>query len=139
MNKEIDSFIKKTKQWSNEIGQLRLIILKTHLEETLKWRLPCYCFEGSNIVIIQPFKACLGLMFFKGTLLKDPLKILVDNGPHSQSAKRLEFHSVKEIIKSEAIIKKYIKEAIDLEKSGKKVHFKKKLEEIPIELKESFS
>lgn len=139
MNTEVEKFILNSKQWKEEINQLRAVILKTKLEENFKWRLPCYSYNENNVVIIQPFKSCLGLMFFKGTLLKDPKNILVDNGPNSQSAKRLEFRSVQEITKQGSLIKSYIKEAIAIEESGQKVEFKKKPEVIPEELTKLFS
>lgn len=139
MNADVDKFLKKSKQWQGEIAKLRAILLKTKLEEDFKWRLPCYCHNGSNVVIIQPFKSCLGMMFFKGTLLKDPKKLLVDNGPNSQASRRFEFRSVDEIVKMEPTIKAYIKEAMALEDSGAKVEFKKTPSPLPEELKKVFS
>lgn len=119
--------------------KLRSILLSTKLEEEFKWRLPCYTSGGHNIVIIQPFKACLGLMFFKGSLLKDQKKLLADNGPNSQITRRFEFRSVQEVTKLSAAIKAYIKEAIALEESGQKVKTKRKPELLPEELKKAFS
>ncbi len=126
-SQKIDEFIKQLKQWKNEVECLRVIIQKTGVTEALKWRLPCYCVGEANISIIQPFKKCLGLMFFKGVLVTDSKGLLVSNGPNSQSAKRLEFTSVAQIKKHEPVIKKYIKEAIAIEKRGLKVSSQKKM------------
>jgi uncharacterized protein YdeI (YjbR/CyaY-like superfamily) len=139
VNPSVDKFIEKSKQWRAEIAALRAIILKTKLEEDLKWNLPCYAYNGGNVAIIQPFKACLGMMFFKGSLLKDPKGLLIDNGPNSQAARRFEFHSVQEIRKLEPAIKAYIKEAIAIEKSGRKVEIKRDSQPIPDELKKAFA
>jgi len=139
MNPEVDKFLKRSKQWRNEIEELRAVILKTKLEESLKWNLPCYSHNGNSIVIIQPFKACLGMMFFKGTLLQDPKALLVDNGANSQAGGRFEFRSVQEITKCAPIIKAYIKEAIAIEDSGQKIVLKKKAEPMPEELKKMFT
>jgi uncharacterized protein YdeI (YjbR/CyaY-like superfamily) len=138
MHPEVDRYIKKTKQWQEEIESLRAVILHTRLEEDFKWGKPCYTYESGNIAIIQPFKKCLGLMFFKGALLKDQKGILIDNGPNSQSARRLEFTSLQEIAKLKSTIKAYIKEAIEVEKSGQKVELRKNPEPVPDELKEFF-
>jgi uncharacterized protein YdeI (YjbR/CyaY-like superfamily) len=138
MLSEIDTFIKKAKQWQEEMETLRAIVLSSPLDEDLKWSKPCYTHDGRNIAIIQPFKNCLGFMFFKGALLKDPKGILKDNGPNSQSARRLEFTSAAEITKLKGTIKAYIKEAIAVEDSGQKVAIKKNPEPIPDELKEFF-
>lgn len=138
MNSNVSKFVEKSTQWQKEIVKLRSLLLKAKLEENFKWGLPCYSYEGNNIVIIQPFKACLGLMFFKGALLKDKKKLLVNNGPNSQAARRFEFRSVKEITRLTIPIKAYIKEAVDIEKSGQKVQFKKKPQAVPAELKKVF-
>lgn len=139
MNSKVDQFVKKSKLWPEEIKKLRAIIRSTKLDENFKWNLPCYCFADSNIVIIQPFKTCLGMMFFKGKLLKDPKKVLVPNGPHSQSSNRMEFRSVGEVTKMAGTIKAYIKEAVALEKAGAKVDFKKSPTAMPTELVSVFA
>ena len=138
MHPEVDSFIRKAKQWQDEMETLRAIVLSAKLDEDLKWSKPCYTHENRNIAIIQPFKGCLGFMFFKGELLKDPKGILKDNGPNSQSARRMEFNSSAEITRLKATIKAYIKEAIDIEESGQKVKVRKNPEPVPEELKEYF-
>lgn len=83
MSKGANLFFSKAEEWREELEALRPIILSTKLEEAIKWSKPCYTYSGANVVIIQPFKNFLGLMFFKGKLLKDPKKLLVDNGPNS--------------------------------------------------------
>jgi uncharacterized protein YdeI (YjbR/CyaY-like superfamily) len=139
MKSAVEQFIKKSDQWQDEMVELHAILLKSNLEENIKWNLPCYTHEGRNIVIIQPFKASLGLMFFKGTFLKDAKNIMIDNGPNSQSARRLEFGSLQEIKKLAPSIKAYIKEAIALEESGQKVEVKKTTLVLPDELKKMFT
>lgn len=139
MNMHVDKFISKSKQWQEEMKTLRAILLASKLEENFKWRQPCYGHNDSNIVIIQPFKSCLGLMFFKGMLMNDPKKVLVNNGPNSQAAKRMEFRSLSDVMKSVATIKSYLKEAIALEEAGVKVEFKKKPKTMPDELKAMFT
>lgn len=138
MKSVVDQFIKKSKQWQNEMEKLRDILLETKMQEEMKWNLPCYTFNEGNIVIIQPFKKYLGLMFFKGALLKDPKGLLVQNGPNSQAPKRFEFHSVQEIVKLKTTIKAYVKEAIAIEASGKKIEVKRKPQPFPEEVKKAF-
>lgn len=135
MNHEVDKYLRSSKKWKEETARLRAIILEVSaLEEGFKWSKPCYTFEGHNIAIIQPFKNCLAIMFFKGALLRDPKGLLLDNGPNSQSARRFEFKDIESITKMKSTIKAYIKEAIAIEKSGLKVAFKKKVEALPTEL-----
>lgn len=139
MSAKVDQFIKKLKIWQDEVIQLRKILQSTKLVEDYKWNYPCYTYNESNIVIIQPFKSYLGLMFFKGTLLKDVKKVLIANGPNSQHTKRFEFESVVEIKKLAPTIKAYIKEAMAIEDSGQKVEVKKTAIEMPAELKKAFA
>lgn len=138
MDAKVDSFIKKLKIWNDEVVLLRKILQSTKLNEDFKWGYPCYTHNESNVVIIQPFKSYLGLMFFKGTLLKDTKKLLIANGPNSQYTKRFEFSSVAEIKKLNAMIKAYVKEAISLEDAGAKVEVKKEAIALPSELKKIF-
>lgn len=135
----VDKFFKNLKSWQDEASALRAILLKTGLNEELKWRLPCYTFEGKNIVIVQPFKNCLGLMYFKGALLKDPKKALVENGPNSQSSRRLEFRSIKDVARLEPIIKVFVKEAVQVEASGRKIEKTKRSNAKPAELLKAFA
>lgn len=139
MNPRVDKFLKNSKQWREEMMKLRPILLNAKLEEEFKWNLPCYCHNGNNLAILQPFKAYLGMMFFKGALLKDSKKVLINNGPNSQAAKRLEFRSVKDVTRLTSIVKSYLKEAKAIEESGQKVKFKKHPQPVPAELKKIFA
>src|SRR5580693_8066561 len=123
-NPKVDFFFKKAEQWQEEFGKLRRIVLRCPLTEELKWGKPCYTFEGSNIVLIHAFKEYCALLFFKGALLKDTKGILVQPGS-TQAARQIRFTGVQEITKMEKVVKAYIREAIEVEKSGLKVNLKK--------------
>jgi uncharacterized protein YdeI (YjbR/CyaY-like superfamily) len=92
---------------------------------------PCYTFPSAagkkknNIVLIHVFKEYCALLFFKGVLLKDPKGILIQQTENVQSARQIRFTNVGEIRKMEKILKGYIYEAIEVEKAGIKVEFKK--------------
>jgi uncharacterized protein YdeI (YjbR/CyaY-like superfamily) len=95
--------------------------------------------EEKNVLIVAAFKEFCSINFFKGVLLKDEHRILVQPGENSQSGKLLKFTDVKQITKLKSIIKSYVKEAIEIEKQGKKVSFKKITEhKIPEELQDKF-
>ena len=131
MNPNVDGYSRKSK-WQEELEKLRRIILDCGLTEELKWGKPCYTFQTSNIVIIQGFKEFCALLFCKGSLLNDPNGILKTFG--WQAARRIPFSNVREIVKMEPILKVYIHEAIEAEKAGLKVNYKKNPEPIPEEL-----
>ncbi|WP_289355068.1 YdeI/OmpD-associated family protein [Paenibacillus sp. S-12] len=140
INPKVDAFIGKAKKWKEEMTKLRMICLDCQLSEELKWGKPCYMSQGSNIVIIQGFKEFCALMFFKGALLKDPNGILSNIGENTQAGRQIRFSNVREIAEMETIIKSYIYEAVEVEKSGLKVEMKKEInipEEFQIKLDEN--
>ncbi len=133
MNPRVDFFFKSVK-WHEEYEQLRMIALDSGLKEELKWGCPCYSLNKKNIVLIHGFKDYCAVLFFKGALLKDPKGILIQQTKNVQSARQVRFTHVKEIVKLAPTLKKYIKEAIDVEQAGLKVTLKKTTDyEVPEE------
>jgi len=128
MNPKVDFYFNKAKKWQEEFEKLRMIIRDCGLTEELKWGVPCYTFEKRNIVLIHGFKEYCALLFFKGALLKDPKGILIQQTKNVQSGRQIRFTSVREIVKMKPILKAYIYEAIEVEKAGLKVNFKKTTE-----------
>jgi uncharacterized protein YdeI (YjbR/CyaY-like superfamily) len=125
MNSKVDWYFTKEKKWQKEITKLREIVLECDLVEELKWGCPCYTFQKSNIVLIHVFKEYCALLFFKGALLKDKKKILIQQTENVQSARQVRFADVQQIIKLEKTLKSYIYEAVQVEESGLKVELKK--------------
>lgn len=121
MNEKVSAYIGKVKNWQAEMKALRAMLIEFPLTEELKWGKPCYAFEKSNIILIGSFKQYLGLLFFKGALLKDAKGLLVKPGENTQGGRLLKFTSVQEINKLTTTIKSYIKEAIEVEKKGLKI------------------
>ncbi len=123
-NPKVDSYIKRSKPWQEEIKKLREIILDRGLTEELKWGSPCYTDDGRNIVLIHVFKEYCAILFFQGALLKDAKGILATPGQH-QAARQIRFANAEEIDKLRRVVTAYIDEAIRVEKAGLKVELKK--------------
>lgn len=135
MNPEVDWFFEKNTQWQSEFNHLRKLALESDLVEELKWGHPCYCLSNKNVVLIHGFNDYCALLFHKGVLMKDPEKLLIQQTENVQSARQLRFTNLEDIIEKESVIKAYIKDAIEVEKSGKEVEMKKTSEyEKPEEL-----
>ncbi|QIZ05473.1 hypothetical protein HFZ78_00725 [Priestia megaterium] len=130
MNPKVDEFLSKAKKWKEEYEKLRNIVLDCELIEEFKWMHPCYTFEKKNIVIIHGFKEYCALLFHKGALLKDAHGILIQQTENVQAARQIRFTNVQEIVEMEPILKAYIYEAIEVEKAGLEVNFKKNTEYI---------
>ena len=142
-NPKLDGLLRKTKKWQEELKTLRRIVLDCGLTEEVKWGQPCYTFENKNIVLIHGFREYCALLFFKGALLKDARGILVQQTENVQAGRQIRFANLREIVEMEPILKAYIQEAVEVEKSGAKVphkttaefkiaeEFQNKLDELP--------
>ncbi|MBI1286076.1 MAG: hypothetical protein GC178_00695 [Flavobacteriales bacterium] len=127
----------KVHSWAEPLEKLRIILLDTELAEDLKWKQPCYTLNGNNVLIMSAFKEFCSLNFFKGALLKDAHNLLVAPGENSQAMRQLRFTDAQQVAEQEAVIREYIKQAIEIEKQGLKVEFKEKKElELPEELEQ---
>jgi uncharacterized protein YdeI (YjbR/CyaY-like superfamily) len=140
MNPKVDFYFDKADKWHQELEQLRRIVLDCELNEALKWGVPSYMHQQSNIVLIHVFKEYCALLFFKGVLLNDAHRILIQQTENVQSARQIRFTDVQQILEQEAIVKAYIHEAIEVEKAGLKVEFKKTAEfDMPEEFQEKLN
>jgi uncharacterized protein YdeI (YjbR/CyaY-like superfamily) len=117
MNPKVDFYFDEATKWKEEIELLREIVLDCGLTEELKWGTPCYTFQGNNIVLIHVFKEYCALLFFKGALLHDYEGILIQQSKNVQAARQIRFTNIHE--------------AIEVEKAGLQVVFKK-TEEFPV-------
>jgi uncharacterized protein YdeI (YjbR/CyaY-like superfamily) len=124
MNPKVDWFFNKPTNWQNEYATLRTIVLECGLTEELKWGVPCYTFQNSNVVLIHGFKEYCALLFHKGALLKDDNQLLIQQTEHVQAARQIRFKNLAEIVEKKSILKAYIFEAIEVEKAGLKVELK---------------
>ena len=124
----------KVHQWIAELELLRAMVLDCGLTEEMKWGVPCYTFQGNNVLIISAFKEYCGLSFFKGVLLSDAKGLLDKPGENSQATRLFRFKHVNDISVIEEDIRAYIFEAIEVEKAGLKVPYKKNPEPMPDEL-----
>ena len=148
-NPKADWYFDKAGQWQAATEQMRRIVLDCGLMEELKWGCPCYTHQGRNIVLIHVFKEYCAYLFFKGALMQDTEGILIQQTENVQSARQVRFTDVKQVVKQQAVLKKYIYEAVAVEEAGLKVALKKtkeyvvpeefqtKLDELPA-LKEAF-
>jgi len=125
MNPKVDAYLSKAEHWKKELTKLVALLRGCGLTEELKWGKPCYAYEGGNVVLTVPFKETCALILPKGALLKDPKKILIQPTENSQSMRQIRFTSLRQIEEMEATLKAYIQEAIEVEKSGLEITYKK--------------
>jgi uncharacterized protein YdeI (YjbR/CyaY-like superfamily) len=138
-NPKVNWYFAKAKNWKEETELLRKIVLSCELNEVLKYGCPAYTINDKSIVLMHTFKDYCALLFYKGAIMKDPKKILIQQTKNVQSARQLRFTSLSQIQKMENTIKTYIKVAIQVEKSGAKVPMKQTEQyAVPTELVNAF-
>lgn len=108
----------KVHSWTKELHLLRQIVLSSGLKEEVKWGVPTYTLNGKNVLIIAAFKDYCSINFFKGSLLKDPKRILERPGENTQFSRSLKFKSISEITELDQTIREYLFESIEVEKAG---------------------
>lgn len=137
---KVTAFINSASQWQPEYWKLREIILGCGLTEDFKWRVPCYTFDERNIVLIHGFKDYCAILFPKGALLNDLDGILIQQTENVQAARQVRFKNLEEIEKLESVLKAYIKQAVEVEKTGREIEFKQTFEfKMPDEFQEILS
>ncbi len=133
-NAKVDWYFKQDDQWQEAYIKLRTIALGLPLEEQVKWGHPCYAVDKTNIFLMHGFKEYCAILFFKGALMKDPKGILIQQTKNVQAARQIRFTSAAQVTMMASTLNSYIKEAIDVEKSGAKAKMKKTSEfKMPIE------
>jgi uncharacterized protein YdeI (YjbR/CyaY-like superfamily) len=140
MNPEVDAFLKRQDRWKAELTRLRTLVAASGLTEELKWGKPCYALGGKNVALLHGFKEYCAILFHKGSLLKDPKKVLIQQTAHVQAARQIRFTSLEDVTRLEKTVKAYMTEAIAIEKAGLRVQFKETKDfALPEELSAAFA
>jgi len=125
-------------RWEAELAEMRRVLGGLGMTEECKWGKPTYTVNGKNVVIMHGFKDYFGLGFFQGALLKDSRKVLVQLG-QVHAGRVMKFSSARDIAAKAAIIKAYVREAIEVERAGLRLKPRTTSEfPVPDELKEQF-
>jgi uncharacterized protein YdeI (YjbR/CyaY-like superfamily) len=136
MNPKADWFFEEDTRWQKEYKVLRNIVNSCGLTEEVKWGVPCYTLQGNNVVLIHGFKDYCALLFHKGVLLSDAQQLLIQQTKNVQAARQIRFTSLEEITSNEKLLKTYIYEAVEVERAGVQVPYKKTEEfDMPDEFK----
>jgi len=136
--KSVVDYLHKHPEWEKALIELISIAKSSGLEETIKWGVPTYTYQGKNVVGMAAFKGYVGLWFHQGALLKDKSKKLINAQEGTTKALRQwRFNSIDEIDRE--LVTSYIFEAIENQKSGKEIKPEPKAGiEIPDELEAAF-
>ena len=134
-NYKVDAYLNNLKSWKQELEALRALLLEAPLNEDVKWGKPCYSLPCGNVAILYAFKETCAVGFFKGSLIDDPHGILTRPGENSQAMRMAKFTNAGEIKSAENALRDCIRQAIEIEISGREVAFEKPAEvKLPDEL-----
>ena len=124
-SEKVERYFTEEHHFRKAIGQLRVLALKTEMEETFKWMFPTYTLKGKNVIAICKFKKHFGLWFFNGVFHSDPEGVL-ENAQEgkTQAMRHWKFSSLEDINKTKVLA--YINEAVENQKKGLKLIPKKK-------------
>jgi len=87
------------------------------------------------VAILHGLKESCAFAFFKGALLKDVHGVLTAPGKNTQSGRWIKFTSLGEIAEMKSVLRAYVREAVEVEKSGLQVKLRKTSDlKIPEEL-----
>ncbi|MBT8204773.1 MAG: YdeI/OmpD-associated family protein [Eudoraea sp.] len=121
----IEAFFEREQPYRDGIRRLREIVLKTELQEELKWGAPVYTFNRKNVLGIMAFKHHFGIWFFNGVFLTDPLSVLENAQEGKTKAMRHWKFTRNEDIDVTSVLA-YAKEALENQKKGLEVKPKRK-------------
>lgn len=127
-----------SKIWQEEIKLLKSIVEKTELKHSIKWGIDVFTLNEQNIIGIAPFKTYIGIWFYNGVFMSDPLNVFVNaQEGKTKALRQWRFSSMEEINPDQ--IYSYLQEAIANEKSGKRLVPDRSVKfEIPEILEEAF-
>ena len=136
MNKEINSYILKAQPFARPIlEKLRAIIhgVGDEIEETIKWGSPVFVYHG-NLCMTWAFKEHAAIFFFKGALMKDPHKVLLESEGGNVSSRSIRFTNASQI--DDRIVREYLQQAMEINRKGLKINPVKKE---PLTIPEEFT
>lgn len=136
----VEEYIETNAHYKDELELLRSIVLKTELNEAVKWSAPVYDLNGKNVLGLGAFKHHFCIWFFNGVFLKDECNLLVNAQEHkTKGLRQMRFNTLEDVNKE--LVLAYAKEAIENQRAGKeiKVERKRKKVVIPAELESALN
>ena len=115
----VDTYIAKSQPFAHPIlMHIRQVVLEAfpEIEETIKWGFPHFDYNGMIVCSMASFKQHCAFGFYKEKLMNDPDR-LFDTGATEGMGSLGKIKSITDL-PSDKILKKYILEAVRLNKEG---------------------
>jgi uncharacterized protein YdeI (YjbR/CyaY-like superfamily) len=131
---KIDAYIDNAAEFARPVlNHLRELVHNTcpDVEEGWKWSFPHFMYQGAILCSMAAFKQHCSFGFWKSSLMPDPDHIFAEEERDGMGHLG-KIYSLKDLPK-DAILKKYIKAAMQLNEEGIKVQKKPKAEKAELE------
>jgi uncharacterized protein YdeI (YjbR/CyaY-like superfamily) len=118
---DADAWYAGRTRWQDALAALREALLGAGLQETFKWRQPCYAHHEANVAIVGDLAAGATVSFFLGALLDDPRGRLETPGENTRAARFLRVRSAADVAEAEADLRAFLTQAKALADAGARV------------------
>ena len=108
----------KVHAWQDELQALLAVVRAHDLVEDIKWSVPCFSVDGTNILSVTAFKPHASLNFFLGSALRDDSGILVKPGENSRSARVFRCTDTESIRRNESDLHSLVEQSITVARSA---------------------
>lgn len=126
-DRRIDDFIEKAQDFAKPIlNYLRTAVHKAcpHVQETIKWGMPYFQYEGKNLCGMASFKEHCAFVFPLGAVMTDPAGLMQTSGEKTGMGHFGKIRSLNDL-PAEKILMQYIREAMSLTETGARIPKKK--------------
>ncbi len=118
--KKVEEYINSHPQWREKLIQLRELMQRTDMKETIKWGVPVYTVNDKNVVGIAAFKNHLALWFYNGALLTQNTALLQNaQEGKTKGLRQIRFYETDYI--DPEVLELYLAEAIQNQKEGREI------------------
>ena len=115
----VDAYLAKHPEWQTLLANIRSVLLRTDLEETIKWGGPAYTLEGRVLIGLAAFKAHCAIWFHQGVYLKDESRVLQNAQETTRGMRQWRFTQESKLNKR--LLASYVRETIANERAGKRI------------------
>lgn len=115
----VTAYLAKHPLWQQPLEQARAILLASELDETIKWGGPAYTLEGRVLIGLAGFKQHCAIWFHQGVYLQDTDGRLVNAQKATRGMRQWRIEAGDKLPK--LVLRRYIKETIANERTGKRV------------------
>ena len=124
-------YIENLGEWRLGILDVHQLLMELGFEANLKWGMPVYSVDGTNLVGISKHKKFLTLMMFQGAVLSDPLELLVNAQEGKTKAMRQwRFYQPEDL--NQIVLRQYFEEVVEQCRSGVKIEADRSRAELDI-------